>query len=143
MQTFLPVPDFAACAAALDRQRLGAQRREALQILHALDPAHPGKGWRNHPATRMWAGYEGALARYGLAMVAEWVGRGYQDTRGPLLQEYAVRHPMILPPWIGNEALHAAHRSLLLRKNPKHYRPLFPDTPDDLPFLWAQGATDV
>ena len=36
MQTFLPYPDFAASAAALDDRRLGKQRVEALQVLRAL-----------------------------------------------------------------------------------------------------------
>ena len=36
MQTFLPYPDFAASAAALDTRRLGKQRVEALQVLRAL-----------------------------------------------------------------------------------------------------------
>jgi Pyrimidine dimer DNA glycosylase len=36
MQTFLPYPDFVACARVLDSRRLGKQRVEALQILRAL-----------------------------------------------------------------------------------------------------------
>jgi hypothetical protein len=46
VQTFLPYPDFAASAAALDTL-LGKQRVEALQVLRAL--TRPGYGcshWR-------------------------------------------------------------------------------------------------
>jgi hypothetical protein len=65
VQTFLPLPDFAESAAVLDRQRLGKQRVEVLQLLGALTGQRPG--WVNHPAARMWRGHERALARYGLA----------------------------------------------------------------------------
>jgi len=35
MQTFLPYPDFARCAAVLDPLRLGKQRVEVLQLMRA------------------------------------------------------------------------------------------------------------
>ena len=69
MQTFLPFADFAETARVLDGRRLGKQRVETLQILRALRV--PGYGWRHHPAVGMWAGYEEALARYGLQMCEE------------------------------------------------------------------------
>jgi hypothetical protein len=45
-----------------------------------------------------------------------------------------------LPPWLGDPALHRSHQSSLLRKDPDWYRPLFPDTPDDLPYVWPVGV---
>lgn len=45
-----------------------------------------------------------------------------------------------LPPWLGDEDFHRRHRSSLLRKDPEHYRPLFPDDPDDLPYVWPVRA---
>ncbi|HZE02498.1 MAG TPA: MSMEG_6728 family protein, partial [Pseudonocardiaceae bacterium] len=78
MQTFLPYPDFAASAVALDRRRLGKQRVEALQILRAL--TRERYGWKHHPAVRMWAGYEEALACYAMEICAEWVRRGHADS---------------------------------------------------------------
>lgn len=53
VQTFLPYPDFAQSAQCLDRQRLGKQRVEVLQLLKALKGE--SKGWKNHPAAKMWA----------------------------------------------------------------------------------------
>ena len=41
MQTFLPYPDFARSAQALDMRRLGKQRVEVLQILGTLCEARP------------------------------------------------------------------------------------------------------
>lgn len=144
MQTFLPYPDFAATAAVLDWRRLGKQRVEALQVLRAITV--PGYGWRNHPAARMWLGYEEALVRYGLEVCAGWRATGRADGVADTLHaEFgrAVRDQAELasagelPPWLGWEPLHRSHRSALLRKDRDYYRPRFGgDLPDDLPYVW-------
>ena len=138
MQTFLPYPDFIDSAYVLDRQRLGKQRVETKQILNALEGN--SKGWVNHPAVKMWRGYEPALALYGVVMCAMWAERGYVDN---LLPFFAVRlrEDMIMPPWIGNANFHRSHQSNLVRKDPAHYGPLFPDVPDDLEYLWPSALT--
>jgi hypothetical protein len=137
MQTFLPEPDFAASAAVLDRQRLGKQRVEVMQLLGALTGQRAG--WASHPAARMWRGHEVALARYGLAVVAEWTSRGYRDTCGPKIEALAAGLADAGPPrWLGDEAFHLAHRSNLVRKLPGHYAPLWPGVPDDLPYVWPE-----
>lgn len=137
MQTFLPLPDFAASAAVIDRQRLGKQRVEAWQILRALCG---GAGWMNHPATRMWRGHTPALAVYGITVCEEWIRRGYRDT---MLDRFApyLTGDVIMPPWFGDAALHASHRSNLLRKMPEHYRTFWPDDPDDLGYVWPTDPT--
>jgi hypothetical protein len=48
-----------------------------------------------------------------------------------------------LPPWLGDEDLHLSHRSALVRKDPEHYRPHFPDVPDDLPYVWPVRSAAV
>ena len=78
MQTFLPYPDFAESAAALDSKRLGKQRVEALQVLRAL--TRPTYGWKRHPAVRMWAGCAEGVGAYGVAVCLEWISRGGADT---------------------------------------------------------------
>lgn len=148
MQTFLPYADFAACARVLDQRRLGKQRVEALQVLRALTV--PGYGWRHHPAARMWTGYEEALTRYGLAVCERWCRTGGADTCAvKLTEDLALRTGITvvrgqdelagageLPPWLGDAGLHRSHRSALVRKDPEHYRPYFPDVPADLPYVW-------
>jgi hypothetical protein len=135
VQTFLPLPDFAASASVLDRQRLGKQRVEVIQILGALRGRSPG--WVNHPAVRMWRERDVALAWYGLAMVAEWTSRGYNDTCGPKIEALVAGIPDLgLPWWLGDEAFHLSHRSNLIRKLPEHYAPLWPGVSDDLPYVW-------
>lgn len=119
MQTFLPYADFAACANVLDRQRLGKQRVECKQIILALtDPAY---GWKHHPATKMWRGHVGQLAIYGATMCAEWLSRGYQDSLLRFFCDY-IQPNESLPAWMGDDRVHASHRSALLRKLPEHYQ---------------------
>jgi len=144
VQTFLPYRDFAATAAVLDPRRLGRQRVEALQVLRAM--TRPGYGWRHHPVVRMWSGYAEALVRYGLEVCAAWRATGRADTVAATLRaEFGgeVRgQPELaaageLPPWLGWEPLHRSHRSALLRKDPRWYRPRFgDDLPADLPYEW-------
>ena len=79
MQTFLPELTFEASASALDYRRLGKQRVETYQILRTL--TGKSDSWKNHPAVKMWRGYEKALCAYGLAICEEWrYVRGYKDT---------------------------------------------------------------
>lgn len=52
MQIFLPSPSCLQTAAQLDKRRLNKQIIEAGQILRAIDGE--GRGWYNHPATRMY-----------------------------------------------------------------------------------------
>lgn len=148
MQTFLPHPEFPASAAVLDQRRLGKQRVEAIQVLRGL--VVPGYGWRHHPAVAMWAGYEEALVRYGLDICAAWCAAGHQDTcattlRADLARAVGLREvrtqPELdrageLPPWLGDADFHRSHQAALVRKDPDHYRPFFPDVPSDLPYIW-------
>jgi hypothetical protein len=152
VQTFLPLPDFDESARVLDRARLGSQRLEALEILciitkeipkgltqtglNIAQHAIPG-GWRytrhkNHPACLMWAGYHVALKNYYMAIVEEWERRGYSHNLGYFRKCGVFR----LPPWYGHSPLHISHQSRLIQKNPAHYRPHFPEAPDDLEYYW-------
>ena len=136
MQTFLPYgSDFTAAAKSLDYRRLGKQRVESWQIYRAL--MNQSKGWRNHPAVKMWEGYEAALVQYGLAMCDEWIARGYKDTMRPRFVELAALHSWSgLPKWMDDSKFINSHRSNLIRKMPDVYGELWPDTPNDLPYVW-------
>ncbi|MFF5896104.1 MSMEG_6728 family protein [Streptomyces argenteolus] len=154
MQTFLPYADFTRSALTLDPRRLGKQRVEAIQVLRGL--VVPGYGWRHHPAVRMWTGYEEALVRYGLDMCAAWTAGGRADTCAATLRRDlagALRRTTVrpseelaaageLPPWLGDEAFHRSHRSALVQKDPAYYRPLFPEVPADLPYVWPASDRD-
>lgn len=137
MQTFVPYgSDFNSNAQVLDRQRLGKQRVEAWQILNAIRGL--SKGWVNHPATVMWRNYPEALAYYGLSMCDEWIARGYNDTMQnrfiSLIDNSIFR--VELPLWIDEENIVISHRSNLIRKRPDIYQPIWPDIPNDIPYVW-------
>ncbi len=154
VQTFLPYSDFERTARALDVKRLGKQRVEVIQVIRALTT--PGYGWASHPAVLMWKGHEEALGRYGLTCCEVWVQLGFGDTCAATIVADLARAGVtgirgqaelaeagLLPAWLGNEAFHQAHRSALLQKDPDHYRRLFPDTPDDLPYVWPVRSATV
>jgi hypothetical protein len=144
MQTFLPHPSFGDTAACLDYRRLGKQRVEAKQLLLALGVAvgsHlPNSGWTNHPACGMWRGFEGGLCEYAVAICEEWLRRGYRDSLLPQFVEAGSRLSRVLPPWLGDHAFHASHRSNLLRKLPEHYSRFGWAEPDDLPYVWPRAG---
>lgn len=137
MQTFLPYSDFAASAKTLDRARLGKQRVETLQIVKAL--ILPEYGWKNHPAVKIWDGHLTLLYEYQHAICSEWTSRGYKDTCLEKTMEILADENLEdddVPSWLGDEEFHRSHQSNLIRKLPEHYRPLFPDVPDDLEYVW-------
>jgi hypothetical protein len=146
MQTFLPYPSFLASAHVLDRQRLGKQRVETLQILRALEL--PEYGWQSHPVVRMWRGRTPALVRYGLDCVRAWTSRGHGDSTADQIAEFApevrelsqgdLQREALLPSWLGDERLHRSHRSQLIAKDPEFYRPLFPESPEGLDYFWPE-----
>lgn len=105
-----------ACSVAvLDRQRLGKQRLECRQIISAIQN---GGGWRNHPAVKMWRHHQRALMLYHDVCIREWVRRGYKNE---MLEFGLPLDTIIMPPWLGDPAFHAAHRASLLAKDPHHY----------------------
>lgn len=144
MQTFLPLPNYSESARCLDRQRLGKQRVECLQILKTL--CH-GTGWIQHPAVKMWRGFEHELIDYGLAICSEWVSRGYIDNCARQIAEfdkiYHMQRNGTLPDWMGNQAFYASHRSALLFKLPDWYcrfgwkeTAAVPNEKGSLPYVW-------
>jgi len=140
MQTFLPYKSFSDSHFTLDNVRLGNQvYREGKTLL--------GGGWPNHPASKMWRGYEFALAEYCYKGVIEMINRVNQGTAN-WRQEVCTRWYNYFskqmdelpftgyPDWLGNEDFHRSHRSNLLRKDPIYYRRFAWDTPNDLEYVW-------
>ena len=132
MQTFLPYKTFSQSVLCLDYRRLGKQRVEAFQILNAL--AGKSKGWVNHPATKMWRGYEAALRFYKDLCIEEWIRRGYKNTM-KVDEAYGA---ILMPHWLGNEKFHSSHRSNLLKKDADYYGRYNWKESDDLPYYWPE-----
>ena len=142
MQTFVPEISFANSVRVLDRQRLGKQRVETLQIMKAL--AGLSKGWVNHPATRMWRGYESALLDYQMYTVREWKARGYKDTcwekTCAVYSEHFGSIPDLstvrIPHWVGDNRVHDSHKSALVFKDPVWYSVIYPFVKGEYNYYW-------
>ena len=132
MQTFLPYRDFKDTAKCLDYRRLGKQRVEGMQLLNTS----PGKAWYNHPARKMWTGYENALSYYVNIMIEEWINRGYVNN----IPLYDIKYPIIYPPWYMDKIIIdnviTSHRSNLLRKDSIFYGNFNWNLPQDIPYYW-------
>ena len=133
MQTFLPEKSFIESVQVLDWRRLGKQRVEAHQILNVLLERTQTKGWRNHPITRMWTGYEDALKVYFNMCVKEWIRRGYKNT---MILEMMPQRPISYPHWFGNDKIHSSHRANLLRKDYEFYSKFGWDEDPSNPYVW-------
>lgn len=160
MQTFLTSvsTDFSETAKSLDRLRLNKQALEAWQIMMtnlAMDADgnyRKPKGWYNHPAVKMWRGYEVTLYFYIKAMVDEWVSRGYNSTileKAQFTMECAqlngLVHTSEFPYWMKDENLYSqivsSHRTALLHKDYSWYSQFHwtEDTgikPDTYDYIW-------
>ena len=116
----------------LDSRRLGKQRVEAFQILNILLNRTKTKGWRNHPAVKMWKGYENALKLYFNKAVKLWISKGYKNT----MKLEVIEGKIILPKWFGKKEFHDAHKSNLLRKDKDFYFEFSKEVPDNLEYVW-------
>ena len=136
MQVFLPYPDLKLSVCSLDQKRLGNQvYRECLTIIRG--------GWPNHPTSRMWKGYERALASYALFGLEELSRRGHPYAHHVSTFLSYLDGPVLLPDWLGDRKLHASHRSALLYKNQDWYqqfgwkdKPAKPDANGKLLYVW-------
>jgi hypothetical protein len=160
MQTFLPMStSFKASAQVLDNKRLNKQALEGWQILMTLlelDPTgspRTPKGWVNHPAVKMWRGYEFALYQYVQQMVIEWKRRGFKSTIGDKASNTFVQAKNLnrisgvhqFPDWMVDVELYkkicSSHRTALLSKNYEWYSQFgWPEdtgvAPFDYEYVW-------
>jgi hypothetical protein len=159
MQTYTMYKSHIKSVRDLDNARLDKQRLECLQILQTL--REESDKYQNHLAMRMWDGFEPALVLYGLIVCHEWrIVRGMSDKVWMDLAEYAEEYGITgsiteytpggstkctatgeapeAPPWLTDVEVLRSHRSNLKRKLPARYGDMYPETPDDMPFLWPQ-----
>jgi len=134
MQTFLPYADVIESLRVLDSRRLGKQRVEAHQILNILLGRTDTKGWRTHPAVKMWKGYTNALKKYFNESLIEWTSRGYKNN----MKFEKIRGKIVFPVWFGDEGFHSAHRGNLLRKNKKFYSQFGWKVSPNLSYFWSK-----
>ena len=142
MQTFITDFDMEQNAKNLDNKRLGKQRVEALQIADCLLVKE--SRWKNHPAVKMWKGYEGFLIlEYLREILIEWEERGFKNEK---CREHWGKFKNIIfngdkkiiynePFWLKSDFIET-HRSNLIRKNREYYKKLFPNTKEGLEYIW-------
>jgi hypothetical protein len=119
MQTFLPYPDLQASAQCLDNKRLANQVNEALVILRTLLGYYgSGKGWPNHPAVKMWKGYEAFLYQYRATCIEECERRGIKRN---FAEAPIIVGDIVVPPWFGG-SIHESHQAALYQKDPVYYQ---------------------
>jgi Pyrimidine dimer DNA glycosylase len=131
--TFLPVPCFVSSAKILDRKRLNQQCNEVEWLLRALKEKS-GRVY-SHPCAKMWEGFETTLITYGLEMCK---AMGSDNNRYFRICSYTLlfEQNVLMPPWLGLEALHSSHRGNLLRKDSAYYGKFgWTDSPL-LPYYW-------
>lgn len=142
MQTFLPYESFLETAKVLDYRRLNSQRREAYGIIKILIGESIGKGWVNHPAVKMWSGYDEMLKQYFNVIVKEWVDRGYVNN----YEYFSIDESKLIKPWwLGNEDFHRAMRSRLIEKDESFYLPKFQEDKgfNNGKYFWPVNETKI
>ncbi len=90
----------------------------------------------------MWRGHENALALYHRRCCNEYQRRNGQQHTGRFTLEGLIAKLGVdianpdMPPWLGDERVHASHRSNLIRKDPEHYGQFGWDEPPDMPYYY-------
>lgn len=134
---FIPFQDFKQCAAVLDKKRLWAQIREAIQVSKIAKRIREAKneeelkaiGYRNHPVTKMWKDYPEASRYYICVMTDELVTRYPDFDTKWILENIAFlggwihsEEGIVFPPFLEDARVRESHRSSLWHKDPEHYK---------------------
>jgi hypothetical protein len=139
MMTFITDFDQKITAKNLDNKRLGKQRVEAIQIASCL--LLKETKWKNHPAVKMWKGYESYLIKiYLYEILQEWSNRGFKNDKClnhfNILFLQVLNKKVIIPTWLNQKFINS-HKSNLIRKNPEYYQPIFGySIPNNISYIW-------
>lgn len=127
MQTFVPFDNFEDSASVLDNKRLNKQLLEGRQIYKILASNQLKGAWVNHPAVKMWRGFDNALFEYLRVIKDECLYRNIQTEKNwNALTEmhdgnWYRGNNIVMPNWWGNDKVHESHRNNLYVKDPTHY----------------------
>lgn len=112
MQIFIPSLSCLQTARQLDKRRLNNQINEAAQILRAIDGE--GKGWKNHPATRMYRPHKSWLHLYRFCLMA------FKNGDIKLAEVISAKADMVRPSFLTEEFCRQ-HARRLYTKSPDLY----------------------
>jgi hypothetical protein len=127
MQTFVPFDNFEDSAAVLDNKRLNKQLLEGRQIYKIIASNQLKGAWVNHPAVKMWRGFDNALFDYLRVIKDECLYRNIQTENNwnALTEMYEWNwhrgDGIVMPPWWGDNKVHQSHRNNLYRKDSEYY----------------------
>ena len=129
MIAWSPYPNFAVSAHVLSATHLGRQLGDCTTMISILSGALPGGTHRYDRSLDMWRGKERSLCTYTDAIVRELRRRGYyEDLKSPLedadlwqIPKDWLEQKNTMPPWVGEESLHASHRATLLSEDMEWY----------------------
>lgn len=131
MQTWITDKDFSKSASNLNRHHLHANIYESIHILASLldctdKLVNPKRNVKNHPAAKLWKGYEGYLYFYIEFHLSAWHENGYEShinsknlymiAKQLTLYSYYMDEKNIV--WITDELIQT-HRSVLIQKEIK------------------------
>lgn len=119
MQVFVPYAEPIRVAECLDGLRLRKQVIECKQILDAIDGT--GKGWFNHPVTKMYKPYREWLVLYACCLQSYQIEIKNVNTTFHTSNLYSKRAESIRPPFLTEEFCNQ-HKRRLYTKNPEHYK---------------------
>lgn len=127
MQVFVCYPEPIKVAQCLDSKRLNKQIIECRQILDAIDGK--GKGWFNHPVTKMYKPYSEWLYCYMKCLECyvdyinhvEFRNRNTPDSYFTQALFWNSNADRFRPPFLTEDFCNQ-HKRRLFTKNPEHYR---------------------
>ena len=135
MQTFLPYSDFLESADTIDykaHSRLWKQVLEAKQLLvilqkmeeRSINNTNEKIGYENHPAIKMWLGYNELLTHYINSFIKVYNVKANKDLK---LLPVTINNidEVEKPWWFGNKYFHDSHKARLLSKNLDYYSDYF------------------
>lgn len=136
---------FGQTAADLDNVQLNRCMTDTTIIFDILTGGVESHPRENHPAVKMWTGYEFALGTYAMMFCMEWSGqRGFTGHKcfwylSKAIKAMKADDPGFVyepPPWFRDRDVLASHRSNLLRRYPLQYDDAWNNCPENWPYIW-------
>jgi hypothetical protein len=128
MQTFVAFDNFEQSAYTLDSKRLNKQLLEGRQIYSILASGKTSGPWTNHPAVKMWRGFDMGLFSYLKSIKDECDLRGIKTENNwtAILEIHKSNWfrgtNIVMPNWWGDKRVHLSHQFNLYKKDPEYYQ---------------------
>jgi hypothetical protein len=143
--TWMTHPSFGKTARDLPNEILKQQMMQVCITFDILTGLDDKSEYTDHPAVKMWHGYEFALGIYGMMLGMEFTfNRGYAEATEFWYLSKAIREIKRTeegfvydpPPWMFDTDILLSHRSNLARRHPVAFRSKWKNCPKDWPYLW-------